>query len=137
MVRDGTSSRSGIMARSSLVGRRRGPPATTPPAATRRGFPGYLDDGLAGRGRRRHVAQVEAAPEGRQLLALEAAVDLQPADGVVEVWSRGEGLLHAGRAMHVAEPSLRDQDQTQPIEVTACEGQRERGRRAGGSRLLG
>src|SRR5262245_49599341 len=56
--------------------------------------------------RRGPLLAAQAPPVCRQLLSLYAAVDLEPAQRLLEVAAAGQHVLHARRAVHLAQPAL-------------------------------
>ncbi len=113
--------------------RRRGPAPAPPPGAPfgRVSLGGRLHLG------RHHVAEVEPAPVGHQLLLLDAPVDLHPAQRVGEVDPAGQQVLDARRAVDLAQLVLGQQDHAQAVHVAAREGQGQRGRLARRGGLVG
>ena len=61
---------------------------------------------------------------GRELLDFGAAVDLEPSKGILEIGAPRQHVLHAGRALDVVQPALREKDEPQAIQVSARERER-------------
>src|SRR5438094_8122337 len=87
------------------------------------GRTGSLRPATCGRSGRR---ELEAPPVAGQIAAVDATVDLQPAQRLVEVTATREHLADAARAVDLAQARLRGQDQAEAVQIATREGQRER-----------
>ena len=59
---------------------------------------------------------------GGERLTVRSSVDLDPAKGVLEIGAARERMLHTGRTVDLVEPTLGEQDETEPVHVASGEG---------------
>src|SRR3989442_9314945 len=104
------------------------PPAPGPPAGRGRATGRLGGTGRTGSSGSR-ARELEASPMGRELAAVLAPVDLQPAQRLVEITPAGEHLADPSRAVDLAQPRLGGEDQAEAVQVAAGERQGERRRR--------
>src|SRR5258706_55402 len=88
------------------------PPAPRPAPAGGRASGRLHRTGLAGSSRSR-ARGPEASPMVRDLAAVLAPMDLEPAQRLVEITPAGQHLADARRAMDLAQPRLGGEDQAE------------------------